>query len=93
MRTARHPARRAKTGRGGFYGIAKVEPGSFILALDFAISALIEGRGKAAFAERGTSKLQSFPQTFPAITHLSVSRIDAFSTSHASLVSSYIGIE
>lgn len=42
MRTARHPARRAKTGRDGFYRIAKIGPGSFILTLDFAISALIE---------------------------------------------------
>lgn len=51
MRTARHPARRAKTGRDGFYRIAKVGPGFFILTLDLAISALIAKRKKKTSAE------------------------------------------
>jgi len=48
-------------GRGRFYKIAKVGLGSFILALDFAISALIEKKKEGLFADRGTTKTIKHP--------------------------------
>jgi len=55
-------------GRGRFYRIAKVGLGSFVLALDFAISALIEKKRRAVRWSRNNRSYKTSLEIFPDIT-------------------------